>query len=138
MGRRLRDLPSSLASLAELSPPRKYILMRVIYQPGRQGQNLKYWISRSSGSARGDRISLMDGLPLTVITTLGPLASRCLSRTRGRSRDTGRITRRVYLLNIAIRGHRQSRKNRRIPETWKFVCQRKNDLISASFLLISH
>lgn len=43
LGGHLRDRPLSQSYL-----PRKYILMRVIYQPGRQGQNLKYWISWSS------------------------------------------------------------------------------------------
>lgn len=47
LGGHLRDRPRPTPSHSYL--PRKYILMRVIYQPGRQGQNLKYWIKLVRG-----------------------------------------------------------------------------------------
>lgn len=62
LDRHLRDRPvSPPPPICQSYLPRKYILMRVIYQPGRQGQNLKYWISWSAVGPW--RPNLADGWP---------------------------------------------------------------------------
>lgn len=84
LGRHLRDRPvSPPPPICQSYLPRKYILMRVIYQPGRQGQNLKYWISWSAVGPW--RPNLVDGWPAADChNNFDPPTSSCLVREPSR------------------------------------------------------